>query len=720
MSGIPGLFLDFLLHPSFHRVVLWWGALAALGIAFLPLTLRLFRGFSDGGYLFSRVLGLLLTSYALWLASSLRLVPFSEGAVLASAGLAALINYSVPGSMRRVLDFLRKKRRVVAAEEYLFLLCLVGWTFLRSLRPELDSIEKFMDLGFLNACLRAEWMPPVDMWLSGRPINYYYFGHFFTAFLCRLTGTPGEIGFNLMVASLFSFAFTLSFSIVFSMLRRVDPQGVRKAVAGGLLAGMLLAGGGTLHPFVYGVALPALKNAGLYAGEVGPYRYWDATRFLGYHPPGNDKTIHEVPLFTFVLGEMHGHSLDIPASLAAVGIGSSMLLSGAPSPGVRFPATEIVSGVLLGATWMTNTWNYPIYLAVLAGAALTIALRRHGMSGRALAEAGLAVFTLILVSQAAALPYTLRFESFTGGIRRVAASSPIWQLGVLWGYQAFFAAVFAIFFVFELRRALRLRVDSAAGGGRALSDGITPSDIVGLGMFAAAVLLVAVPEIVYVKDLFSGEFPRANTVFKITYQAFLLFALASAYAAARIAGSLRSRARRLSAALLFALVAAMPMTYAYWAVPGFYGSPPSSGQYRRLDGLAFLSSGDRTIVEWFRGNVRGQPVILEADGDAYSRYGRISSATGLPTLLGWFGHQWLWRGGADEPNARRRDVRILYESGDAALTRRLAEAYGIRYIVIGTMELERFPDIRKEKLESMGRVVLTHADGSKIIEIAAP
>ncbi len=710
LSSLPALLVEFAAHPSFYRLIVWWLVLAALGLAFLPLTLRLFRAFHDGGYLFSRLLGLLLTSYAVWLLSSLRLAPFTDGTAYAAVAAAALVNYSVPGATARVRAFLREKRRIVVAEEYLFLLCLLAWAFLRGVRPELDSIEKFMDLGFLNAAMRGEWMPPTDMWFAGKPINYYYFGHFFTAFLCRLTRTPTEIGFNLMVATLFSFAFTLSFSIVHGMLRNAAPRARRNAVVGGLLAALLVAGGGTLHPFIYGALPKALESAGVREARSAPYNYWDATRFIGYRPPGNDRTIHEVPLFTFVLGELHGHSLDIPASLAAAGMGASLVMSAAPAKNIRPPLMEVAAGVLLGATWMTNTWNYPISLTVLAGAALTSSLLRHGRRKRALAEAGLAFGTLLAVSLAACLPYLLHFESFTEGVRRVAASSPLWQLAVLWGYQLFFAACLLIFLlVLHARRR-------GTGAFR-----VERADIVALGMFAAALCLVAITETVYVKDLFSAQYPRANTVFKITYQAFILAAAASGYAAARIAGGLVAGPNlRATVVLLFAMVASMPMTYAFWAIPGYYGPLPPPGSFRGLDGLSFLSSGDREIVEWFRDNVAGQPVILEADGDAYTRYGRISAATGLPTPLGWFGHQWLWRGGAEEPKERRGDVRALYESADPHATAELVGKYAVRYIVLGSLERERFPSLKEEKLEAAGGVVLRTADGSKIIETARP
>ena len=721
MNELFHLIGSFFLHPDFLHVLVWWLALAGVGVLFLPLTLRLFAGFHDGGYLFARVLGLLLSAWLAWFASSLGLAPFGRTTVAASLLLFGVLNYALPSSRSAVRDFFRHKARTVVAEEYLFLLAFLAWAFLRSLKPDIDGLEKFMNLGFVNAVLRAEWMPPVDMWMAGESVNYYYFGHVATASLSLLTRIPPEIAYNLMIATLFALAFSLSYSVVSCLLLKIDPRGAKKAVAGGLLAALLLAAGGNLHPFVYGVVRPALQRAGVLEGEPTSYWYPQARSFIGHHPPTGDKGIHEFPFYSFVISDLHGHVLDVPASLTATGLGAALLLSQSAASGtspIRVPYREAVAGVLLGTTWMTNSWNYPIYLLVLAGAALVFALQRHGFTRRALAETLFAAVVLLVVSQAAALPYTLNFQNMTRGVHRVMATSPLWQLAILWGYQLFFAGCFALFCVLGARRLLRER-DESAGRLHTMLDRTPPSDIVALGMFAAAVCLLLMPEIVYVKDIYGTEYHRANTMFKLTFQAFIFFALGSGYAAARIAGALARPWRRATAWLVFLATAAMPMTYAYWAVPGFYGQILTSGSCRGLDGIAFLSPDDREIVRWFNENVSGQTPILEADGASYTKYGRISMATGLPTPLGWHAHEWLWRGSPDGPNERQRDVRMLYESDDSDATSRLLRRYGIRYVVLGALEREKFTNIKEAKLEGMGRVVADFPGGSKIVEIDA-
>ena len=66
-----------------------------------------------------------------------------------------------------------------------------------------------------------------------------------------------------------------------------------------------------------------------------------------------------------------------------------------------------------------------------------------------------------------------------------------------------------------------------------------------------------------------------------------------------------------------------------------------------LDGLAFLRSsgysGEYEAIQWLRDEAPWGRIV-EAVGDDYSEYGRISASTGLPTILGWKGHEHQWRG----------------------------------------------------------------------------
>ena len=157
------------------------------------------------------------------------------------------------------------------------------------------------------------------------------------------------------------------------------------------------------------------------------------------------------------------------------------------------------------------------------------------------------------------------------------------------------------------------------------------------------------------------------------------------------------------------------MVYPYHAVKGYYGKVALS-RFKQLDGLKFLAPGDAKAIDWLKTNVTGQPTILEADGKSYTQYGRISMATGLPTVLGWFVHEWLWRGDYKLPDERVKDVSKLYCTVDPKVRRDLLKKYGIKYIIVGKLERTKFKWVKDREILKFGKVVFD-ADGTKIIQV---
>jgi len=62
-------------------VLSWWCLIQLIGLAAWPLAFRLLRFLPDRGYTAAKPLGLLLTSYVLWLLGSLGLVSNSLGGI---------------------------------------------------------------------------------------------------------------------------------------------------------------------------------------------------------------------------------------------------------------------------------------------------------------------------------------------------------------------------------------------------------------------------------------------------------------------------------------------------------------------------------------------------------------------------------------------------------------------------------------------------------------
>ena len=104
--------------------------------------------------------------------------------------------------------------------------------------------------------------------------------------------------------------------------------------------------------------------------------------------------------------------------------------------------------------------------------------------------------------------------------------------------------------------------------------------------------------------------------------------------------------------------------------------------------------------------MKGSPVVLEANGDSYTGYERVSAMTGLPTLLGWYVHEWLWRDDTADLNQKSADVESIYTSSDVEYVKELVEKYGVSYIFVGSKEREKYEDrLNEETLNSIGTVV---------------
>ncbi len=208
-----------------------------------------------------------------------------------------------------------------------------------------------------------------------------------------------------------------------------------------------------------------------------------------------------------------------------------------------------------------------------------------------------------------------------------------------------------------------------------------------LVLVAMGFLLTYLCEYVYIRDIFGT---RMNTIFKLYYQAWVLLAIASAYGVYYLSRKLRGIAH------YFWMTGFLVLLVLSLIYPLAATRSKTSGASPALDGMAYLAASspdDYQAIQWLRVNVEGSPVVLEAPGRSYTSYtlfGRVSAHTGLPTLLGWGGHEHQWRGTYEEPSRREPDIETLYTSLDLEETARLLEEYSIEYVYLGSLEVTRY------------------------------
>lgn len=145
--------------------------------------------------------------------------------------------------------------------------------------------------------------------------------------------------------------------------------------------------------------------------------------------------------------------------------------------------------------------------------------------------------------------------------------------------------------------------------------------------------------------------------------------------------------------------------------------PGHSFSDNTLDGLAFVKDsgrGEYAAIQWLRDQAPWGRIV-EAVGDDYSDYGRISAGTGLPTVLGWKGHERQWRGSSRPFHGREEDVAQIYRSDDPQEVQRLLERYDVRYVYVGRRERSSYGSAGMEKFDFLRTCFI--AEGVTIYEM---
>lgn len=668
---------------SVISILQFWIAVTACGLLAWPVAALLLPDDADRGYLAAKPLGWLIGSYAAWLACVAGL-PFARFGWL--VGLGALLAICLLAARRRRPPLPRLVR--LLQWEMGFLTVLVIGVLVRAANPDIAGLEKFMDFGFVNAALRANAMPPPDPWWGGEPINYYYFGHVAAAWLIQLSGVPSDHGFLLSVALIFAFTATLAYRIVAGALPATS---ARVAAACGVAAATLVSVGGNFHSVLYG---PFRAFSGTTYDR--DYYYPDSTRFVGFDPPTLDKGFTEMPGYGFAVGDLHAHLLNLPVAflmgLVLLRLAQREVAAGSPS--VVRPIEAAVLSLLFAVSAMCNTWDVVSYGLLMALTGLFVLAQPRPNRLHVLAKLGGWGIAIIASALVLASPFLLVFKPIATELRWSDGHTPAWQLAALYAHIAIPCLILLAGLLTPVRR--------------------TPGWVAGALLAALALALIALPEIGFVKDIYGDDHRRANTMFKLTFQAQPVGVMAGF-----ILVGLLLRGRPIASWLPGALLAVpllAPISYAEHALGSLRSL--SSKQFT-LNGLGFIDRtrpDDRALLDWLRGQpAERRMIVVEAPGDSFSEAARLSAMSGVPALLGWRGHEWLWRGDAPAVYGRSDEIAAFYRSRTLEAACDFVKAYGVTHVAIGALEREYFPDLDADMLGRLG-IVVVRSGNSLLVE----
>lgn len=681
------------IRSSVAALLLWAALLQGLGLAAYFILRRFLAGV--GVYALARALGVLLFAYVSWLIVSLGWASFTQGTLVAIA--AALAGVAIV--VRRGPADAQAPRAEIVATEGLFWGAFALFVAVRLYNPEVYWGEKPMDFSFLNALFRATTLPPPEPWFAGSALHYSYFGYYVAAALGKALHIHPALTYNLAVATVGALA-----SVAVFAAGAVLAQSWRTGLLAAFFATLI---GNLAGPFE------------AYSRQNLDFHYFWATSRVIEH------TINEYPLWSFLFADLHAHMMVMPFTMTFVALTGMWVRRTVFGQAVTRPGGLLLLLALLalalGSIVVTNAWSTPTYVLFfpfVLGLLWLVEGRHPGVFGFVGGVLGRVLIPSAVVAAGAYLLFLPFWSHFAPPERnfgweptqRVAAGDFL----TIFGIALFVLVPFAIgAWARTLRGPVWLRWLLALLATAFLAVALTISTRAFLtAMFLltlAALLAPAVPrrarmalalaafgfavtagtDVVYVWD-------RMNTIFKFYLESWFMFALAAALAA----GSLWSRglgARGRDArwplgavwqAGLLVLIGAGLFT-ATTAISAVVHTNRVPSPKPTLDGMAYLerrAPHELAAFDWLNENVRGIPVILEAHGDSYQEFTRVSMNTGLPTVLGWAYHVFQRAQPWSAINPRKRDIEIAYTSKEKDEVAQIFERYHVALVFVGGLE----------------------------------
>jgi len=244
--------------------------------------------------------------------------------------------------------------------------------------------------------------------------------------------------------------------------------------------------------------------------------------------------------------------------------------------------------------------------------------------------------------------------------------------------------------------------------------------------FSLLLLLIAFTIIFGVELVrIKGDIDRMNTVFKFYLQAWVLLGIGCSYLFWLCLKGIKQNGKTkinmfVFMASCFLIICGLiyPVFATYARIEDrFIQTKPT------LDGKTYMSQStymdvkgeidlrfDDKAINWMNNNLRGTPVVLEANIPMYRWGSRISVYTGYPTILGWRWHQEQQRMNRhSEIQKRISDINMIYETENVEEALELIKKYQVKYIYIGSLEklyysskgLSKFQLNMKENIETV-------------------
>ncbi len=584
--------------------------------------------------------------------------------------------------------YTRERLSAGARWDMVFLIPFLFMLEVRYINPTISYAEKFMDHAFIASIMHTPTVPPLDPWYAGGTLAmYYYFGYWIFGAFGLATGVPSPVTFNLVLPTVFGLAAVSLYALGHLIMER--------------------------YRWLLLLPLFIPNPSAIYQMLIGSTWFdvlWQSTRTI-------PDTINEYPIFSMLWGDPHPHVIGIFNQVFLLLI---LVFALVKWEDLATKGRLVVCGlaaVSLGAMPGINTWDVLVYAPIVVIFGILIWWR----SDRSLSGAKQSWMLLLAVpplSIALYLPYYLQLQS--AGVEGVGIVPTPSDPGAFLLVHGFFLAILFAYCARDIVKKpyiLLVTVPFLATGYFAAAIAAVPLAYLlarrrltvpeRLAVIGLAIILIT--EIFYLKDNMGETYYRMNTIFKFYLPAWILmgtagFAIIAGWLdKAGVMDRISERSARALPVLAVVLLLAAPFAI---NVDFGYGT-------HTLDGLAYLDSahpGDAAAVAYLR-SLEGDQRIVEAEGGDYTYCSRISSFTGIPTIIGMPFHEYMWRNDWPSVAERTDDVRAIYE--EPSRTVELMRKYDATILYVGDPEREKY----RVSLPAEGLIEIYNKQGVQIYRV---
>ncbi len=250
-----------------------------------------------------------------------------------------------------------------------------------------------------------------------------------------------------------------------------------------------------------------------------------------------------------------------------------------------------------------------------------------------------------------------------------------------------------------------VEVSTAWHAGRPL----TPKRLLIHALGAASFLTIIFPEFFFLNDSYGGENERMNTIFKFYSTAwFMLHAYAFCLAASVIPKIPRLLREGYPARLALLAISTLMLGF------GIKTIDLRASHNREVDprerGLSEIERtypGAAQAIEILTNSPYG--VVLEAQGPPYSATTHVATIAGQQSYLGWSNHVGLLTGMHSEVQARESFTESIYREPSCIRRAELLREKHIDYLVVGPLETTKYQNLKSDDFSCLKLLVSSGA-----------